>query len=106
MTTANLLAGVSREMDRGDPMEFAMAQAISWKNQFGSDVDMVPNASVTLSIEECALKKAAAECGKEGGPIKKEKQCNNCLPGLIAKKLGMNLKAEFTDKGCEMVIGK
>jgi len=46
MTTANLLAGASREMDRDDPMGFAMSQAMSWKNQFGSDVDMVPKEAL------------------------------------------------------------
>jgi len=60
-----------------------------------------------LSVKECALKKAAVECEKEGRTNEKDK--NNAITaflGLIAKKLGMSLKAEFTDKGCKMVIGK
>ena len=90
MTTANLLADASQEMNKGDPIEFVMTQSICRKNQFGSDVDMVPNAD-TLNVKACAPKKATVECGKEEGPL---------------KKLGINLKTEFMDKGCEMVIRK
>ena len=88
---ANLSASAFREMGKDDPMGFAMLQAISWENQFGSDVDVVSitDGSVILNIKDCAFKKAAVECEKDGGPIKKDQQCNNCinLLGLIAKKL-------------------
>jgi hypothetical protein len=46
-----------KAMGKDDPMGFAIAQAVSYKNVFGSDVDVVPNEdeSVTLDIKDSPL---------------------------------------------------
>jgi len=52
------------------------------------------------------LKRLLWNARRRGGPMKKTNNAITAFLGLIAKKLGMSLKAEFTDKGCKMVIGK
>lgn len=100
-----------KAVGKEDPLGFALAQAVTCKNVFGSDVDVIPNKDegITLDIKECANLKTALEFAEKGAPITKEQHCGGCINGYfrpVAEKLGLNLKAEFTDNGCKMTIRK
>ena len=100
-----------KAMGKDDSMGFAMTQAITCKNVFGSNVDVVPNedGSVTLEIKECNNLKVALEFAEKRASITKNQHCGGCINGYfkpVAKNLRVNLAAEFTDKGCKMTIRK
>jgi len=100
-----------KAMGWDNPMGFAMAQAVTCKNVFGSEVEVLPSedGSVTLDIKRCANLEAALEFAQKGGPITREQHCGGCINGYfkpVAEKLGLRLQAGFTDKGCKMTIRK
>jgi len=109
--TATQAAEQFKAMGKDDSMGFAMAQAVSCKNLFGSEVDVIPNSdgSVTLDIKECANLKTALDFAKRGAPITKEQHCDGCIGGYfrpVSEKLGLKLEVEFTDKGCRQTYRK
>jgi hypothetical protein len=109
--TTKKVAQQFKAMGKDDPMGFAMVQAISCKNLWGSDVDVIPNkdGSVTLDIKECANLRTALEFAKKGAPITKERHCDGCISGYfrpVSEKLGIKMEVEFTDKGCKMTFKK
>ena len=96
-------------MDVESPADFAISQAIYCANIFGSDVDVIPKAdgTVTLDIKECANLKTALEFAEMGMLVTKEQFCGGCINGYfkrVAKRLGLKLTAEFTEIGCRMGI--
>ena len=98
-----------RAMGVKSPVDFAISQAVYCANIFGSDVDVVPEAdgSATLDIKECANLRTALEFAEMGMPITKEQFCGGCINGYfkrVAKRLGLKLTAEFTEIGCRMSI--
>ena len=100
-----------KAMGKDDPMSFAMAQAITCKNIFGSDVEVVQkeDGSVVLDIKKCTNLETALELAEKGAPITKEQHCGGCINGYfkkVAENLGLQLEVEFTEKGCKMSIRK
>ena len=94
-----------------DPLAFALVQAITSKNIFGSDVEVLRNehGNATLNIKECARLKAALKLAEKGSPITRAQYCNLCINGYykkVAEKLGLCLDAKFTEKGCKMLTKK
>jgi len=91
------------------PVDFAISQAVCCANIFGSDVDVIPEAdgSATLDIKKCANLRTALEFAEMGMPITKEQYCGGCINGYfrrVARRLGLKLTAEFTEIGCRMSI--
>ena len=106
---ADQSAAQLRAMGVESPVDFAISQAVYCANIFGSDVDVVPEAdgSATLDIKECANLRTALEFAEMGMPITKEQFCGGCINGYfkrVAKRLGLKLTAEFTEIGCRMGI--
>jgi hypothetical protein len=94
-----------------DPMSFAMVQAITCKNVFGSNVEVVQdkNGGVILNIKECNRLKTVLELAAKGVPVTKRQYCGICINGYykkVAEKLELHLGVKFTDEGCKMTIRK
>ncbi len=65
---ADQSAAQLRAMGVESPVDFAISQAVCCANIFGSDVDVIPEAdgSATLDIKECANLRTALEFAKTG----------------------------------------
>ena len=109
--TTKQAAAQFKAMGKDTPMEFVMTQAISCKNLWGSNVDVIPgnDGTVTLELKECANLRTALDFARKGAPITKEQHCSGCISGYfrpVSEELGLKLKVEFTDKGCMMTFSK
>ncbi len=96
-----------RKTKKDNSAGFAMAQAIVSKNIFGSEVEVLEDRDVTLVIKRCARLEAVLEMAEKGKSITRAQYCGLCINGYykkVAGKLRLNLDADFTDRGCRMVI--
>jgi len=105
--SARMAANALRASGVKDALGFALANAILFKNAYGSHVEVSGGpGSAELKLIKCSNLEAALELAEQGLPVSREGHCAGCIRYMkaLASELGLGLEAELSEHGCSMRI--